>query len=149
MQIDIFILLLSLSAVLLCAILITLLLLLSKSEKGKNSGELKLLQDQLFRMTHTLDSRLSEGNKNLTENMSRTFATSSKIGENANKQIEEITKKLTELSESNKQIQEIGGQLRGLENILKNPKQRGNLGEYFLKELLENVFTPEQYALQF
>ncbi len=149
MQIDIFIVLLSLSAILLCAILIALLVLLSKSGKWKNSWELKLLQDQIFRMNHTLDTRLSESNKTLTENMSHTFATSSKIGENANKQIEEITKKLAELGETNKQIQEIGGQLRGLENILKNPKQRGNLGEYFLKELLENVFTRDQYALQF
>ena len=81
--------------------------------------------------------------------MSRTFATSSKISEDSNKRIEEITKKLTELGETNKQIQDIGTQLRGLENVLKNPKQRGNLGEYFLKELLENVFSSEQYTLQF
>ncbi len=81
--------------------------------------------------------------------MSRTFATSSKISEDSNKRIEEITKKLTELWETSKHIQDIGTQLRGLENVLKNPKQRGNLGEYFLKELLENVFSPEQYKLQF
>ena len=49
----------------------------------------------------------------------------------------------------NKQIQDIGQQLKWLENILKNPKQRGNLWEYFLKELLENVFSVDQYKLQF
>ena len=48
-----------------------------------------------------------------------------------------------------KKIQDIWGQLKWLEDILKNPKQRWNLGEYFLKELLENVFTEDQYSLQY
>lgn len=33
--------------------------------------------------------------------------------------------------------------------MLKNPKRRGNLGEYFLRELLENVFSSDQYKLQY
>ena len=108
-----------------------------------------MLQDQLLHLSKTLDFKLSENTKSLTDNMSRTFATSSKISEDSNKRIEEITKKLTELGETNKNIQDIGTQLRGLEDILKNPKQRGNLWEYFLRELLENVFSPEQYKLQY
>lgn len=81
--------------------------------------------------------------------MSKTFATSSKISEDSNKRIEEITKRLTELGETNKQIQDIGMQLKWLEHVLKNPKQRWNLGEYFLKELIENVFSADQYKLQY
>lgn len=96
-----------------------------------------------------LDFKLSESNKNLTSNMSRTFATSSKISQDSNKAIEEITKKLTELWETNKEIKDIGSRLEWLEHVLKNPKQRGNLWEYFLWELLENVFSPDQYKLQY
>ncbi len=40
-------------------------------------------------------------------------------------------------------------QLQSLEDILKNPKQRGILGEYYLAELLKNVFAPSQYKLQY
>lgn len=134
---------------LLSGILIVLMMLLSKGGKDKKSGEISLIQQQLQRLTQTLDTKLSENTRFMTENMSKTFATSAQINENSTRHIEAITRKLTELGESNKQIQEIGGQLRWLENILKNPKQRGNLWEYFLKELLENVFTSEQYALQF
>ena len=85
----------------------------------------------------------------LNESMNKTFDTTSKIGLDANKNIEQLTKKLTELGETNKQIQDIGWQLRGLENVLKNPKQRWNLWEYFLNELLDNVFTPDQYQTQY
>jgi DNA recombination protein RmuC len=36
-----------------------------------------------------------------------------------------------------------------LQDILKNPKQRGVLGEYFLKTVLENVFAPNQFQMQY
>jgi len=149
LTIDIFFVLLSLCAVLLCAIFIAVIVLLRKQWNKQNSGENKLIQDQLFHLSKTLDFKLSESNKSLSDNMSRTFETSSKISQESNKRIEEITKKLTELGETNKQIQDIGQQLKWLENILKNPKQRGNLWEYFLKELLENVFSVDQYKLQY
>ncbi len=148
-QIDIFIILLSVSWFLLCWVLIALLILIWKTKSSSNSESSSMIQDQLLNIRKTLDIKLSESNRSMSENMSRTFATSSKISENSNKQIEEITKKLSELTQTNKQIQDIGAQLRGLENVLKNPKQRGNLWEYFLKELLENVFSSDQYKLQY
>lgn len=148
-NIDIFFVLLSLCAILLIAIFIALILLLRKQSGRWNNWEAKLIQEQLFHMSKTLDYKLSESNKNLSDNMSKTFATSSKISEDSNRRIEEITKKLTELGETNRQIQDIWAQLKWLENVLKNPKQRGNLGEYFLWELLENVFSPDQYKLQY
>lgn len=122
---------------------------LNRTLDTKLSENTKSLEDKLNNTNKTLDSKLSDANKIITDNMQKTFATSSKINEEANKRIEDITKKLTQLEETNKQIKDIGGQLRWLENILKNPKQRWNLWEYFLLELLENVFTPEQYKIQY
>lgn len=81
--------------------------------------------------------------------MSESLKNSSHIADTSNKNIEAITKKLTELWETNKQIQDIWNRLEWLENVLKNPKRRGNLGEYFLRELLENVFSSDQYKLQY
>jgi len=134
--------------------------LIIRQNTPKTDGSMKLLQDHIFNLTNTFDARLSETNKNidiklsesnkmLNESMNKTFDTTSKIGLDANKNIEQLTKKLTELGETNKQIQDIGWQLRGLENVLKNPKQRWNLWEYFLNELLDNVFTPDQYQTQY
>jgi len=143
MTIDIFFLLLSLSAILLAAILIILIIVLTKL--WKNSwGDTKFLHNSLEHLRQSLDYKLSENGKRLSEN----FAVNSRISENASKHIEHLTRKLTELSETNKEIQEIGKRLEWLEHILKNPKRRGNLWEYFLKELLENVFHENQYTLQ-
>ncbi len=63
--------------------------------------------------------------------------------------IENVTEKLKDLESTNKQVVSIADQLQGLENVLKNPKQRGILGEYYLETLLKNTFQPNQYQLQY
>lgn len=63
--------------------------------------------------------------------------------------VQEVTERLTRLDETNKQVMGFAEQLQSLENILQNPKQRGNLGEYALELLLEQSFTPHQYAKQY
>jgi DNA recombination protein RmuC len=63
--------------------------------------------------------------------------------------IRDITERLTKLDSTNKQVVGFAEQIQGLENILKNPKQRGILGEYFLDTLLKNVFAPNQYQMQY
>lgn len=129
-------------------------------KSGSDEKSMKMLQQHLFDLSHqlerkmnetnrTLDHKLTESNKFVSENFQKTFSTSSKIGEESNKRIEEITKKLTQLEETNKQIKDIWGQLEGLERILTNPKQRGILGEYFLETILKNMFPPENYEMQY
>lgn len=124
-------------------------LLFFKRDEKKDDSSLKLLQEQIISLNKTIDEKLREWNQMFSQNMSKTFETSVKISKESNRQIEELTKKLTSIEETNKQIKDIWSQLSWLENILKNPKQRWNLWEYFLKELLENVFSEWQYKMQF
>jgi len=67
----------------------------------------------------------------------------------SNKLVEQVTSKLERLDATNKQIVNFATQLQSLENILKNPKHRGILGEYFLETLLENVLPPDQFKMQY
>ncbi|MDF2379042.1 MAG: DNA recombination protein RmuC [Candidatus Gracilibacteria bacterium] len=88
------------------------------------------------------DKTLHNQTRSLTENQQKMFAESSKL-------IESVTKKLTELDSTNKQVVGFAEQMQSLENILKNPKQRGVLGEYFLDSLLGSVLAPTQYQMQY
>ena len=65
------------------------------------------------------------------------------------KLVQEMTGKLTEVGETNKQVINFASQMQSLENILKNPKQRGILGEYFLETLLGNILPPNSYKMQY
>ena len=78
----------------------------------------KTLQDQLDKMT----KQLAEHQKGSLDTLQKQFGQSAKI-------IEEVTKKLTKLDETNKQVISFADQLQNLQDILKNPKQRGILGE--------------------
>lgn len=112
--------------------------LLLKKKPKRESESLVMLQEQLANLSRVLDSKLSESTKAIQEQ----FGNSARI-------VRDVTEKLTKLDETNKQVIGFAQQLQSLENILKNPKQRGILGEYYLEELLKNVFAPEQYQMQY
>jgi DNA recombination protein RmuC len=63
--------------------------------------------------------------------------------------IREVTAGLTKLDETNRQVVSFADQLQNLQDILKNPKHRGILGEYYLETLLRNVLAPTQYKMQY
>ncbi len=97
-----------------------------------------LLQNQMNEIARTLDVRLQESSRQIHSQ----FTSSQGI-------IKDVTEKLVKIEETNKKMVTVGDQLRGLEDILKNPKQRGILGEYFLETLLKNVFSPNDYQMQY
>ncbi len=66
-----------------------------------------------------------------------------------NENIKEIIEKVTRVDETGKQMIGFADQLEGLQDMLKNPKQRGVLGEYYLETLLKNVLPPGSYEMQY
>lgn len=63
--------------------------------------------------------------------------------------LQEVTEKLTKLEGTNKNVGDIALELKSLQNVLQNPKQRGVLGEYYLEQILKNVLPPGTYELQY
>jgi len=70
------------------------------------------------------------------------------LGESA-KIIKDVTEGLTKLDETNRQVITFADQLQNLQDVLKNPKQRGILGEYFLETVLKNTLPPGSYQMQY
>src|SRR4030042_3305186 len=111
--------------------------LLLKKKPEKQTDSLIMLQQQLNALNQVLDSKLSESTKAIQNQ----FGQSAKI-------IQNVTEKLTRLDETNKQVVGFADQLRSLQDILKNPKQRGILGEYYLETVLKNVLPPGSFQMQ-
>lgn len=61
----------------------------------------------------------------------------------------QVQSRLGQLEESSKRIFEVGKDLSGLQDILKTPKLRGGLGELFLDDMLAQIFSKDQYTLQY
>jgi DNA recombination protein RmuC len=104
----------------------------------KDDQSLLMLQNQINEITKTLDGRLNESSKL----MQSQFNESTKV-------ITDITEKLTQLDNTSKQVLDLKTPLQNLEDILKNPKHRGILGEYQLELVLKNVLPPSTYKLQY
>lgn len=111
-------------------------------ESADSGAGLMLLQKQIENLSQSLDSRMSESSRNVNETMR------SQLGESA-KLIREITQEITSVKEIGRQTQGFAEQLQSLQDLLKNPKQRGILGEYYLETVLKNVMSPQDYKIQY
>ncbi len=98
----------------------------------------KMLSDEMKDIRRTLDERMHQSNENLKYQSSE-----------SQKLIREITREITEVKETGKQVMNFTDQLQQLQNMLKNPKGRGILGEYYLETVLKNVLPPRSYQMQY
>jgi len=110
-------------------------------ESSDSSTGFTLLMQQVSELQKTVDQKLGESEKSIRESMMHQSNQSNRI-------ITDITERLTRLDETNKQVVGFANELQQLQDILKNPKQRGVLGEYYLETLLKNVLPPGSYAIQ-
>lgn len=118
------------------------LILNRKKEEKKDDTGLNLILQQINELSRTVDNKMAESQKQVSENLKFHSSESNKI-------IRDVTERLTRLDETNKQVISFADQLQSLENILKNPKQRGILGEYYLETVLKNVLPPGSYQMQY
>jgi len=110
---------------------------IQKPKEGEQNLFL-LLQNQLQELTRNMDQKMADTHKTIQSQ----FGQSVKI-------ITDVTEKLTKLDETNRQVVNFADQLQSLQDILKNPKQRGILGEYYLETLLKNIMPPGGYQMQY
>lgn len=116
--------------------------LFSRRSGDSSQGGLSLIQQQIQELARTLDAKVSESSRTMQENAHRQFSESSRL-------IKEITQEVTSVKEIGRQTQNFAEQLKSLQDILKNPKQRGVLGEYYLETVLKNVLPPGMYQTQY
>ena len=113
-----------------------------KAPKEDKSEANKLLLQQINELSRTIDSKLTDSQKEMNQSMRHQSTETSRI-------VADITEKITRLDETNKQVVSFADQLKNLQDILKNPKQRGVLGEYYLETLLKNTMPPGSYQMQY
>jgi DNA recombination protein RmuC len=114
---------------------------LSRRKQATPDIGLKLILEQINDLSRTVDDKISRSHEMMQNSVQSQFSESSKL-------IRNVTEGLTKLDETNRQVVSFADQLQSLQDILKNPKQRGILGEYYLETLLKNVLPPGSYEMQ-
>jgi DNA recombination protein RmuC len=116
------------------------------SQEG--SGML-LIQDQLHKLTETVDAKMGESARFMHESVKTQFGESQRLLNKFMQELTTVTDKVARVEETGKQMVNFADQLQSLQDVLKNPKQRGILGEYYLETLLKNVLPPGSYQMQY
>ena len=150
--------------ILAAAVLVAFFLSKKKSTDEVSSEGLSLLIQQMGEQSRTfesrfgdmskmLDSKLGEGTTRMFESMKTQFGESQRLASDirdlVHKQLTEVAKGVAETKESTKQVFTLAEQMQNLEKVLKNQKQRGNLGEASLEMIISNVLPPTAFKMQY
>ena len=138
---------------LILGVLVYVTILLSKLSSSRNNQSADLIKQDLIELTRgvgalkdnlqtTVTDRLDKNSALMQSSMAKQLSESAKL-------IGEVTQRLTKLDETNRRVVDVADELKTLQNVLQNPKQRGVLGEYFLQSVLENVMPPDRFSLQY
>ncbi len=96
------------------------------------------VEKNLERMHHAGQNQFREAREVINE-----------ISKRSERLINNVNNRLGDLDKTNQRIVDFSGQLQDLQDILRNPKQRGVLGEFMLEHVLSNVLPPDTFKMQY
>jgi DNA recombination protein RmuC len=105
----------------------------------------QLIQQQLGQMIGHVNERLREN----SEILQQTHQSVGQRLDNAARVVGDVQRSLGGLEEANRKIYEVGKDIASLQEILRSPKLRGGLGEFFLEDLLAQVLPPQHFTTQY
>lgn len=137
---------LAVSGLLLGAAVVGSLLMLSslRREMSAQQKAAELFQQQLeqirqsnLQLSQTLEKNLQTGQQSISQFLAHSGQT-----------LGELKEQLGKLKGDSEQMLRIGQEVRKLQDILKAPKLRGQVGEYSLEGLLANILPADHFILQ-
>ncbi len=135
--------------------------------RPKQDASLSLIQQQLTSLNDQLSRSLQDVSKltgteldrfhqRMNEGLAQTSQmvqnTHETVGQRLNQNSElfsQVAERLGKLEETHKQIQHVGEEVARLQEVLRAPKLRGNLGELFLEELLAQILPSSYFTMQY
>lgn len=100
------------------------------------------LSRTITQLQQTMGDKIDRNNNAIQSSVQRQLTESSRL-------VADVTQRLTKLDETNKRVVGVADELKTLQNVLSNPKQRGVFGEFYLESVLDNVMPPGQFQMQY
>lgn len=115
----------------------------------KNAGAVELMKADVTELSRSIAGlQQAMGDKLERNSLAMQTSVQKQLGESA-KLVADVTQRLAKLDETNRRVVDVADELKTLQNVLQNPKQRGVFGEYYLQSVLENVLPPGQFQMQY
>src|SRR5579871_2758924 len=139
-------------AVIVLAVLVVLLaalLVLRLQKSSVSSDSTMLLKADMSELTKSMNQLKDDLQKQLVAQLGTSNKQMASQHAQSIKTVQEVSKQLAEIERTNKSVGDVASELKTLQNVLQNPKQRGVLGEYYLDQILKNTLPPGSYELQY
>lgn len=128
---------------------IVVYLLNQRLRELKSSSAVELMKSDVTELTRSVTAlQTTVGNKLENSSQAVQMSVQKQLSESA-KLVADVTQRLAKLDETNRRVVDVADELKTLQNVLQNPKQRGVFGEYYLQTVLENVLPPGQFQMQY
>lgn len=126
-----------------------LFVVLSRLTEMKHNSSVDYLKTDVVELGRTI-ARLSESvNDKLERSNTQVQSSVQKQLSESAKLVADVTQRLAKLDETNRRVVDVADELKTLQNVLSNPKQRGVFGEFYLESVLDNVLPATQYQMQY
>ncbi|MBN1574665.1 MAG: DNA recombination protein RmuC [Deltaproteobacteria bacterium] len=107
------------------------------------------VNEQLKGVQGLIDKRLEANARAVADRLRENSQTMDRTRENVDRRLEKVTESLMGLESAQEKIFEVGKDILELQDILKAPKLRGGLGEFFLEDFLRQILPPNNFKTQF
>lgn len=128
---------------------VALFLISGRLRDLKSGGNVDLLKSDVTELNRTIQQlQLNLGDKmernatNMQTSMAKQLSESVKL-------VNDVSQRLTKLDETNRRVVDVADELKTLQNVLQNPKQRGVFGEYYLESVLGNMLPTKNFQMQY
>lgn len=128
---------------------VVLYTLMHKVNELKQGSAVDLLKTDVTELSRTIaqlnqqvGEKLDKSSAGMQQSVQKQLSESAKL-------VADVTQRLAKLDETNRRVVDVADELKTLQNVLSNPKQRGVFGEFYLTSVLENVLPPGQFATHY
>lgn len=118
-------------------------------KETKGDGSVELIKSDVVELTRAVGAlqqvigdKLERNNLSMQTSMQKQLTESAKL-------VNDVATRLAKLDETNKRVVDVADELKTLQNVLQNPKQRGVFGEYYLQTVLENILPTKSFQMQY
>jgi DNA recombination protein RmuC len=122
---------------------------MKKQNTPKNETGVEMIKTDVTELTRTINllqaalgDKLERNNTSMQSSMQKQLSESAKL-------VSDVTQRLAKLDETNRRVIDVADELKTLQNVLQNPKQRGVFGEYYLESVLANILPTKNFQMQY
>ena len=139
------------------ALALIALVILQNRQLGKLSEELnrkteannKDTQKKIDEVFYHINDKIDRNNESVQHSITEQLNNSRKQMTESQKVISDISARIAAINKTNEQVVNVADELKTLQAVLQNPKQRGVFGEYYLDTVLGNILPPGTYQTQY